>query len=176
MEVADLSHGWFFTADTVHRVADGALPLPYGVLAVDVGHVGHVEKNAVDELLHDGQFLHNRAIEHLAGTGGFSFEQRRGRIDADGIGDAAHFERHVDAWRFVDAEDESGPHEAFKAGGFDGDIVTSGGQIGHIISAGGAGEALVDGLGTQVPDSNFGVGDHGAGRVTDVTNDSSGAC
>ena len=86
-EVADLTDDGFLAADAVHRVDDGSLALADGVLAVDVGHAGHVEEDAVDDFLHDGQLFDNFGIEDLTGAGGFGFEKREGGIEADGVGD-----------------------------------------------------------------------------------------
>ena len=113
--VAHLPDGRFLAANAVHGVADGPLALADGVLAVDIGHAGHIEQHAMHELLHNRQLLDDVAIEHLARPGCLRFQKRSRGVHLYRVGNVADFEDHINARGFVDTKYQPALHKFLEA-------------------------------------------------------------
>ncbi len=164
----------FLAAHTVHGVADGALPLPYHVLPVDVRGGRKIQQDAEGVLLQNRNLDDRLPLQDLAGGGRLGFEQRGRPGDVDRLGDRPHFQGGVDARLFAGAQRHTVADIPLEALRLDGEPVRPGVEIGHVVVALGRSESLVDKLGLVVDQADGGVWNHGAGVVRDGADYGSG--
>ena len=172
---ADVADAGFLTVDAVDLIPDGAGALAEDVVAVDRVGAGVVVHHADGTFLADGNGDEGVAGEDEAGGGGFGIEEGDAAGDLHGFGDAADFHLNVDTGDFTGADDDAFADVLFESGGFDGNPVGGGREIGDVIGAFGVGGHFGSEGGGGVDHRDLGSGDDGAGGIGDGSDEGTGS-